>query len=229
MRHCGILIWESVRKRGFSVINVIASFPVQIALIFALIALCFVFAILGRIAKQRRNQREILLAGKEGEDIVTDLIRESLRTDDYLFTNVKIKWNDMKTELDNVVINKYGVFVIEAKNYNGTLLGREDSRSWQKVKRTKAGNQYINIVKNPFGQLKRQIYIFSNMLREKGLRVWINGYVYFVENNSPVESEKLLRSKKEINSALHPGGKPVLSEKTIHQLLHLFRKFEMAA
>lgn len=208
----------------------LSSFRTQIILIIAAVFLFFlVLSLLKRILWKRQNQKEIEHAGREGEEFVTNTILKTLRADDYLFTNVKVKWRDKKTELDNVIINRHGVFVIEAKNFNGTLLGSEDAHTWQKVKKSKAGNQYIDIVRNPLGQLKREIYIFSNMLRDNGFRIWIDGYVYFVNNNSPVDSELVLHSQKEIHKTIHPGGKPKLSEKTIGKLLHQLRKYSLAA
>lgn len=53
------------------------------------------------------------LAGRQGEYVATNIIKSVLREDDYLFTNISVSYDGKPTELDNVVVNKYGVFIIE--------------------------------------------------------------------------------------------------------------------
>lgn len=58
-----------------------------------------------------------------------------------------------------MVINRYGVFIIEVKNYKGELVGNGDDYEWKKYKTTGAGNTYEKTVKNPIRQVKRQIHM----------------------------------------------------------------------
>ena len=73
-------------------------------------------------------------AGHRGEIIATDSIKRVLREGDYLLTNVSISYDGRLAELDNVVVNKYGVFIIEVKNYKGRLYGEENDYTWKKYK-----------------------------------------------------------------------------------------------
>ncbi len=110
-------------------------------------------------------------AGKQGEVYATNIIKSILKEDDLLYTNVQISYDGKPTELDNVIINKYGVFIIEVKNYRGKLVGSEEEYEWQKFHTTPAGNTYIKIVKNPIRQVKRQIFILANYLDYYGIMV----------------------------------------------------------
>lgn len=65
-------------------------------------------------------------AGKKGEFFATNVIKSTLREDDLLFTNINISYDGRPAELDNVVVNQYGIFIIEVKNYSGKLVGTED-------------------------------------------------------------------------------------------------------
>ena len=65
------------------------------------------------------------VAGKRGEAAAANIIRSVLRKGDLLLTNVEIDCDGKKTELDNVIVNKNGVFIIEVKNYSGSLVGCE--------------------------------------------------------------------------------------------------------
>ena len=152
-------------------------------------------------------------AGRQGERFASQVIREILNEKDVLLTNVKIAYEGKKTELDNVIINNRGVFIIEVKNYSGALVGGEDDYEWIQSKFTYAGNYYHKQVKNPIRQVKRQIYILSGLLKKYGFDVWVEGYAFLVEMNSPVESEHILRTQKDISEAIHSGTNNNLKER----------------
>lgn len=77
---------------------------------------------------------------------------------------MSIAYDGRPAELDCVVVNKNGVFVIEVKNYVGVLFGKENEYEWKKYKKTAAGNVYEKTVKNPIKQVKRQVYILAKYL-----------------------------------------------------------------
>ena len=37
------------------------------------------------------------------------------------------------------------------------------------------------------------------------INLWIEGYVFFVEGNSPIESERVLSTQEDINTVIHLG------------------------
>ena len=150
-------------------------------------------------------------AGRMGERIATAVISEVLREDDTLLTNVPVIYNGKQTELDNVIINSNGVFIIEVKNLRGVLSGDEESFDWIQTKSSSAGEFYQKKVKNPIGQVKRQIYILSKYLKKRGIDVWIEGYVFFVERNSPIKNDYVLETRKDIDRAIHRGATQKLS------------------
>lgn len=143
--------------------------------------------------------------GRQGEWLASRVIKEILNEKDILLTNVKVSFDGKDAELDNVIINNRGVFVIEVKNYKGRLIGTENDFKWIKIKYTKAGNCYHTLVRNPIKQVGRQVYILSGCLKEHGINLWIEGYVFFVEGNSPIESERVLSTQEDINTVIHLG------------------------
>ena len=157
-------------------------------------------------------------AGRLGEYEATGAIESVLREDDYLFTNISISYKGRQTELDNVVVNKYGVFIIEAKNYKGCLVGEEDDYKWVKYKENRYGNTFKEEVKNPIKQVKRQIYILAKYLENHDERTWIEGYAILVEGNSPVESNLILKSTNAIDEAIHTPGQRPLSKQKIEKI-----------
>ena len=159
--------------------------------------------------------------GIRGEEAATRAIESVLREGDRLFTNVSIEYNGKPAELDNVIVNKYGVFIIEVKNYTGYIVGNEDDYEWQKYKMTDAGNTYEKNVKNPIKQVKRQVFILAHYLEYFGPRVWVKGYAILLHGNSPVESEYLLNSAADIDRAIHTSDRRMLDAKTLESITKL--------
>ena len=194
---------------------------------FYLVAAIFIVAVIiitvkGRHAAIPVEDTPERRAGSQGEKIAADIIRQYLNEDDRLITNAVVVYKGRMTELDNVVINPKGVFIIEVKNLSGQLEGKENDKEWVKVKTTAAGNTYEKTVKNPIAQVKRQIYILAKYLEACGVKVWIEGYVLFVRGTSPVSSIYILDDASEIDGAIHPDKAPVLKKgkmKKIERLL----------
>ena len=161
-------------------------------------------------------------AGRRGEEIATDIISQVLTDDDILLTNVRISFEENRSEVDNLIINSHGVFIIEAKNYVGELVGGMDDYGWKKYKTTPGGDIYCKTVKNPIKQVKRQIYILSHILRQHKLDVWVDGYVILLEKNSPVDDNMILESLSDIDKAIHGLGSNNLSDREIDIITGIF-------
>ncbi len=163
-------------------------------------------------------QPEERRVGKRGEKIAEEIIRRALHEGDLLFTNVRIEYDGRPAELDNVIVNRYGVFIIEVKNYKGRIVGGEDDYEWHKYKVTRAGNEYEKTVKNPIKQVKRQTYILAHYLEYNGARVWIKGYAMLLNGNSPVESEYVLNGREDIERVIHTEDREILDANTVGRI-----------
>ncbi len=179
---------------------------------FGIILFLLLLIIIGRSIRLEPPE---VVAGKQGEAVAANAIAGILRDDDRMFTNVEVSYGDMRTELDVVVVNKNGVFVIEVKNYSGCLSGSESDYEWEKHHTSRGGNTYVKTVKNPIRQVKRQVHILAGYLRSFGIQVWVEGYVFFLQTESPVHSDLVLRNLNEIDLAVHSPQKQRLSENTI--------------
>lgn len=151
-------------------------------------------------------------AGRRGEAIATSAINSVLRDGDRLFTNVEIAFDGRPAELDNVIVNQFGVFIIEVKNYKGRLYGAGDDYEWKKYKDDGYGNTFEKNVKNPIKQVKRQIYILAKYLDYCGSHVWVEGYAFLIYGNSPIQSRYVLSSLQEIDRAIHTPGRNRISK-----------------
>ena len=162
-------------------------------------------------------------AGRRGEAVATNAIKSVLRDGDLLFTNVEVSFDNRPAELDNVIVNQYGVFIIEVKNYKGCLYGTEDDYEWKKYKDDKYGNTFEKNVKNPIKQVKRQIYILAKYLDYYGSRVWVDGYALLIHDNSPVQSGYILSDTQDIDQAIHTPGRNRLSKQQTEAISKLLQ------
>ena len=160
-------------------------------------------------------------AGTRGEIVAAKAIETILRDGDHLLTNVSIEYEGKPTELDLVIVNRYGVFIFEVKNYNGILIGGENEYEWRKAKTTAAGNVYESTVKNPIKQVKRQIFILSHYLDWYGMRTWIKGYAILLQGNSPVQSEYILTSVADVDRAIHTFDRRGLTPDKVESIIRL--------
>ena len=54
----------------------------------------------------------------------------ALPSEYYVMDDVVLNTVRGTTQIDHIVISKYGVFVIETKNYRGIIYGNDDSKKW---------------------------------------------------------------------------------------------------
>lgn len=191
----------------------------QIIVIIFFVIILFIILLLS--LSNGEDQKRI--AGKEGELQAKKILNHYLNENDLLLNNVNISIYGRNTELDYVVINNNGVFIFEVKNFSGKLVGNEDDQYWNKYKISRGNKEYIKEIRNPIKQLKREIYLLKEYLKYYGVDLWIEGYVLFVNMNSPVESEYTVNDKSEIDDILHLRRNQVLTKNQIEKIISILK------
>lgn len=187
--------------------------------LFVIIALIVLLFLAIRLFRKKREQREIKSAGNKGEAYFNNMLKSILRNDDVLIRNVCLQVNGKEAEIDSLIINNNGIFIVEVKNYNGRLYGDIDDFEWTKEKVSPGGNVFYKQVKNPIKQIKRQTYILSQFLKENNIRIWISGYAYFINGNSPVDDESVINDIDELDRIIHTPGNKFYDDKLIHKVI----------
>jgi hypothetical protein len=87
-------------------------------------------ALLGYLAgRYRAGQLE-----NEGEALVRKAIKEALPGPDWhLLNNITLRTEDGTTQVDHILVSRYGVIVIETKHYKGWIFGNAKSAQWTQV------------------------------------------------------------------------------------------------
>lgn len=78
------------------------------------------------------------------------------------FHNVTVKFSDGNTnQIDHVVVSRYGIFVIETKNYKGLITVNENTGYWTQSFRHNSYNFYSPIQQNK-GHISSMKYLLRN-------------------------------------------------------------------
>lgn len=72
--------------------------------------------------------------GKRGENYVAKILGDTIIGEQYVINNLLFQnEKGQSCQIDHVFINKFGIWVIETKNYAGTIYGQENQREWTQV------------------------------------------------------------------------------------------------
>lgn len=116
------------------------------------------------------------LKGWFGEKITGLSLWSSLDKSEYQrFSGLIIPSRNGTTQLDHVIISKYGIFIIETKNKKGWIYGSENQAKWTQII---YGSRYQ--FQNPLRQTFRQKKLFSEFFSVN--EAFVNVLVYFVGN-----------------------------------------------
>ncbi|MCF6340317.1 MAG: NERD domain-containing protein [Sulfurimonas sp.] len=98
--------------------------------------------------------------GLIGESLVNLAIAFRLNKNEYqLFKNVTIPTKDGTTQIDHIIVSKYGIFVIETKNMKGWIFGDKNQKTWtQKI------YKYTNKFQNPLHQNYKHVKTLESLL-----------------------------------------------------------------
>ena len=97
----------------------------------------------------------------------------------YVINNLLLNVGENKTsQIDHVLINANGIFVIETKNYSGRIYGCADDFEWTQVLRYgKVKNKFYN----PIKQNKTHVYHISKIINQD---IPLTSAVVFVRGNT---------------------------------------------
>jgi len=121
-------------------------------MIILLLFCLFVIAIVMRYANK----------GKVGERIVAHSLA-GLPKEYKVIDNLQLSFGNWTSQIDHVVVSRYGVFVIETKNYTGIITGSENSAQWTK---NMYGHKYY--FHNPIFQNESHIKAIRKCLGDYG-------------------------------------------------------------
>lgn len=135
-------------------------------LLIVLSIIIFLIYIIIRYNKNKRNKIPISVQiGNEGEKLVNDFL--SKRSEGKLINNLLIKVNGTYAQIGHIYITNTAIYVIETKNYNGKIYGKENDDKWICV--YKNGSKYS--LYNPIKQNNTHILRLKQLLQDDTIKI----------------------------------------------------------
>lgn len=122
----------------------------------SIIIVVFIFI---AIIRNINIEHEQIDKGQDGECRVYQVINSTHPKhvlNDYMF-----KVDGKTSQIDHIVINEFGIFVIETKNYSGKIYGNSKQLEWTQIL---AGGNIKNTFYNPVKQNANHIYKLKKLL-----------------------------------------------------------------
>ena len=161
-----------------------------------------------------------LTRGKQGESKVKDTLSKidayHLFLNDYTYINPKTK---ISHQIDHILIHPYGVFIIETKNYYGTLDSNYGDSIW--IKRVKGVESTIT---NPLIQNRSHWSIIYHLLDKK---VDCVSVVVLVRDNAPYMPDDNVINLSDLSLFIDSYPyKKLLSKDDIDKIYVILKKYE---
>ena len=157
----------------------------------------------------------IYRGGWQGEKEVTNLLSHTLSDDYFLLNDLYLR--EAGGDIDHIVLGPNGVFVLETKNWNGSISCNGDE--WKR-----AGKR--NFSGSPSRQVKRNTLKIKQIINTNpNLRVqdiWVEGIVVFTNNHASLHlncpTVSILKLSQLPNHLTTPGNSRILSAEQIEAI-----------
>ena len=111
---------------------------------------------------EKLHQAKAKFIGDLGESALNKFAQENLSNDYYIFSDIVLKANNGTTQIDQIIVSKFGLFVVEIKNYSGYIFGNEQNAQWTQTLPT---SKYK--FQNPLRQNYKHIKTLQELLHYK--------------------------------------------------------------
>ena len=197
--------------------------------IFSLLFSLYAFA-LSLSSSKSYDDVEIKRYGDAGERKAGFILERNLPENYTVIENSIIYYDGEKSEIDNIIVGRGGVFIVEVKNVKGILFGSYEDKYWVQDKVDRYDIEHQKTLYNPVKQTGTHIYRLANYLRDNKIFTHINGAVYFVNpetklsiSGQPKDVPIFTYSSTEDLLKYITNGTANLSDKTINKILSLLR------
>lgn len=111
------------------------------------ILILFILIMTVILIRKTKSKQNLNIGEKEVNQVLSKLSGYKLLSD------IMIKREIGTSQIDHILIGKKGIFVIETKDYSGSIYGEQYSKYWiQMINRNK--NQFYNPIRQNYGHIK---------------------------------------------------------------------------
>lgn len=115
------------------------------------------------------------LRGAIGEERALEVLAK-LPQEYVIYNQVKLPDSRSRTgyrEADFIVIGPNGLFVVENKDFRGTIVGTGEDAKWEQHKVGRGGTPYVTYARNPVRQVQVYVSLLAKLFSSKGIKAWI--------------------------------------------------------
>lgn len=156
------------------------------------------------------------IRGNIGEAIVARRLSELPNKIYKVINNIMLPTIDgATTQVDHIVVSRFGIFVIETKDYSGWIFCSEKQSKWTQV----FPNSERFYFQNPIKQNWRHIYAMSDILKLPR-RYFFNIVVFCGDCEFRTDIPENVIDSSDIKSYIKAFDRPLMSDKMVDRVVH---------
>ena len=161
--------------------------------------------------------------GKFGEFSVNCLLKRISKNDKgILYKNIIVLLDNNSHQIDHVLISKKGIFVVETKNYSGTIYGSDYQKDWTQV--FNYGKQKYKFY-SPVRQNYTHVEVLNNFLNNK---YNINNVIIFYKNSINNIKSKYVYTMKTFRD-YYNNLSYIYSDKELNEIINTINNINLKA
>ncbi|HHJ19184.1 MAG TPA: nuclease [Gammaproteobacteria bacterium] len=130
----------------------------------------------------------------------------------HLIKNVTLPTEDGSTQIDHVIVSKFGVFVVETKNIKGWIFGSSNQKTW-----TQQLYKHKNKFQNPLHQNYKHTKILGNLLELSDSQIF-SVIVFVGDSTFKTEMPENVTYAKGYIRFVKSKTQPVLTEVEVEEI-----------
>ncbi|HCE1510485.1 TPA: NERD domain-containing protein [Vibrio parahaemolyticus] len=159
--------------------------------------------------------------GMFGEYLVNKLLSQLPSPDYTLVKNVTLPTEDGATQIDHIVVSKFGVFIVETKNMRGWIYGSKRQRQWtQKIYR------HTSKFQNPLHQNHKHIKTLESLLGIDSSK--LHSVIVFIGDNTfKTDMPDNVTYARGCLNYIQLFSQPVFSETEYNQIIEAMNEIKL--
>ena len=149
------------------------------------------------------------ITGRLGEAQVSFILGNSRPGVRHTFNDVLLKLGDKTSQIDHILVNRAGVFVIETKKVAGTILGSQNSDKWTQYRKNGENTTFYNPIKQNNTHVKFVESIIGNKYPVLSLIVFANNNKPQIDSDEVVDWEDFRNTLIEKSSVTHLSSEEI--------------------
>lgn len=156
------------------------------------------------------------LRGYEGERYIRSVLGETVVGERYIAHDFIFEKDYMFTQIDHIVVNTYGIFVIETKNMVGYIYGDDTKNQWTQV----CDDGTVRVFENPVKQNEKHVNIIKSVLGDMP----VYSIVVFAQDNVENIRSDYVVASYQLKRALYKG-KPTLNDRQMRTVCESLQRY----